>query len=168
MTFEPLRVGLRKPSRWMQCLTIGAMCWGAAASGAIASVGGASQPPDPTSTPKASSVWSGIYSAEQAKRGEASAAKNCTKCHNPGLEGGQDGPSLVGPEVMSAWSSQSVGNLFDRIKSTMPADAPLTLGPAEVADLVAYVLSLNRCPAGDKDLVPDMTVLNRIQISARP
>jgi hypothetical protein len=80
----------------------------------------------------------------------------------------QDGPSLVGPEVMSAWSSQSVGSLFDRIKSTMPADAPLTLGAAEVADIVAYVLSLNKCPAGDEDLVPDMTVLNRIHISARP
>ena len=168
MTFEPLRAGFRKPSLWTQCVAIGAMCWGAVATGAIASAAGAPQPPDSASTPKASSVWSGIYSAEQAKRGEASAAKNCTKCHNPGLEGGQDGPSLVGPEVMSAWSSQSVGSLFDRIKSTMPADAPLTLGAAEVADLVAYVLSLNKCPAGDKDLVPDMTVLNRMQISARP
>jgi quinoprotein glucose dehydrogenase len=149
-------------------VAIAVLCSGAVATGDIVSGAGASQQPGSASAPKASSVWSGIYSAEQAKRGEASAAKNCTKCHNPGLEGGQDGPSLVGPEVMGAWSSQSVGNLFDRIKSTMPADAPLTLGAAEVADIVAYVLSLNKCPAGENDLAPDMAVLNRIQISARP
>jgi mono/diheme cytochrome c family protein len=168
MRVELISARFQTPSLWTRYVAIAVMCWGAVVTGAIASGASASQPPDSASAQKASSIWSGIYSAEQAKRGEASAAKNCTKCHNPGLEGGQDGPSLVGPEVMGAWSGQSVGNLFDRIKSTMPADAPLTLGAAEVADIVAYVLSLNKCPAGDKDLTPDMTVLNRIQISARP
>src|SRR5207245_7614085 len=105
-------------------------------------------------------VWSGVFSAPQAKRGELSANKNCTKCHGADLTGGQDGPSLVGADVLSVWTSLTLGDLFDRVTTTMPADAPRSLGLQETADILAYVLSLNKCPAGEKELSPDPEVLS--------
>ena len=33
------------------------------------------------------SVWDGVYTEAQAKRGEALFAENCVTCHGPALEG---------------------------------------------------------------------------------
>ena len=127
------------------------------------------QPPAQTSAPPAgSTVWSGVYSAEQAKRGQASANRSCATCHNADLTGGQDGPSLVGRETLDAWSALTLGDLFNRIRTTMPADAPQTLSAQETADILAYVLSLNKCPAGEKDLPSDAAALGQVRITSRP
>src|SRR5258708_8647635 len=45
--------------------------------------------PDPTQ-----SVWAGIYTAEQTKRGEALYAQRCARCHAPDLTGGEIAPAL--------------------------------------------------------------------------
>src|SRR4051812_33935210 len=115
-----------------------------------------------------STVWSGVFSAEQAKRGEASASRSCARCHNADLTGGQDGPSLVGRETLDAWSALTLGDVFDRIRTTMPADAPQTLSAQETADILAYVLSLNKCPPGEKDLPSDAAALGQVRITSRP
>jgi len=112
-------------------------------------------------------IWSGVFSADQAKRGEVSASSKCAKCHGADLAGGQDGPSLVGPDVLQAWSGMTVGDLFDRVKTTMPADAPRSLSPQETADVVAYLFSLNKCPAGEKEMASEMEALGQIRITTR-
>src|SRR5262249_41836312 len=123
------------------------------------------QPPATAASSASLPVWSGVYTNDQAKRGEAVASKSCTKCHDPGLSGGQDGPSLVGPEALQAWSPMTLGDLFDRIRTTMPADAPHSLSSQETVDVVAYVLSLNTCPGGEQELRPDAEALSRIRIT---
>jgi mono/diheme cytochrome c family protein len=120
-------------------------------------------PQDSTKT-----IWSGVYAAAQAKRGESIAAKSCTPCHGPDLAGGQDGPSLVGPDVLQAWSRMTVGELFEKTKDTMPADAPRSLSAQETADVLAYVIRVNKCPAGDKELPADRDALNQIRIAREP
>jgi len=110
-------------------------------------------------------IWSGVFSAPQAARGEAIAGRRCASCHNADLAGGQDGPALVGADVLQAWSGTSVGDLFDRIRTTMPADAPQSLSPQETADIVAFIVSQNKCPAGEKELPSDLEALKRIQIT---
>jgi mono/diheme cytochrome c family protein len=115
--------------------------------------------------PSSQTIWNGVFSAAQAKRGEAIAGKRCATCHNADLAGGQDGPSLVGADVLQAWSGTSVGDLFDRVRTTMPADAPQTLSPQETADIVAFIFSQNKCPAGDKELPSEMDALKQIQIT---
>jgi hypothetical protein len=50
----------------------------------------------------------------------------------------------------------------------MPADAPQTLSAQETADILAYVLSLNRCPAGEKELPSDAAALGQVRITSRP
>ena len=108
-----------------------------------------------------------MYTADQARRAEPLAARSCAKCHGPDLTGGQDGPGLVGSEVLEAWSMLTIGDLFDRIRMTMPADAPLSLSPQETVDLLAYVLSLNKCPPGEKELAADKNVLDQIRVTSR-
>jgi mono/diheme cytochrome c family protein len=113
-------------------------------------------------------IWNGVFNADQAKRGEASAARNCAKCHSADLAGGQDGPALVGADVLQAWNGMTVGELFDRVRTTMPADAPRSLSPQETADVVAFILSLNKCPAGEKELPSEMDALGQIRITSQP
>src|SRR5262245_46002541 len=128
---------------------------------------GASLSAAPDQSSAGRTIWNGVFNADQAKRGEASAGRTCAKCHNADLAGGQDGPALVGADVLQAWNGMTVGELFDRIRTTMPADAPRSLSPQETADVVAFILSLNKCPTGD-ELPSEMEALSQIRITTRP
>lgn len=44
------------------------------------------------------SVWDGVFSEAQAKRGEALFNENCVSCHGPMLEGDGEAPPLSGGE----------------------------------------------------------------------
>ena len=41
----------------------------------------------------AASVWDGVYTEEQAERGQALYAKDAPSCHGAALTGGEDGAS---------------------------------------------------------------------------
>lgn len=116
----------------------------------------------------AATVSAGVYTDEQAKRGETVAGKLCTSCHGPDLSGGEAGPSLVGLEFLGNWNSLSMGDLYDRVHSTMPADAPGTMTPQQVSDVAAYVLKLNKFPAGKSELPTDVAALKTIKIEGQP
>jgi mono/diheme cytochrome c family protein len=113
---------------------------------------------------QATSVWSGVYTDEQAKRGEAISNKLCTSCHGPDLSGGEAGPTLVGLEFIGNWNNLSVGDFFDRVHATMPADAPGTMTPQQTSDVAAYVFKLNKFPAGTTELPTDVASLKGIKI----
>jgi len=110
------------------------------------------------------SVWAGVYTEEQAKRGEAVAAKMCTSCHGPDLTGGEAGPALVGLEFIGNWTNLTMADFFDRVHSTMPADSPGTMTPQQTSDVSAYVLKLNKYPAGTTELSSDLGALKAIKI----
>jgi mono/diheme cytochrome c family protein len=111
-------------------------------------------------------IWNGVFSTAQAKRGEAIAGQRCAACHNADLAGGQDGPPLVGSDVLQAWNGSTVSDLFDRIRTTMPADAPQSLSAQDTADILAFILSQNKCPSGEQELRSDVDALKQIQITA--
>jgi S-disulfanyl-L-cysteine oxidoreductase SoxD len=111
-----------------------------------------------------SSVGSGVYTEEQAKRGEAVSNKLCTSCHGPELSGGEAGPTLVGLEFLGNWTNLTVGDFFDRVHATMPADAPGTMTPQQTSDVAAYVFKLNKFPAGTTELPTDLAALKGIKI----
>jgi len=115
-----------------------------------------------------SGIWSGVYTDAQAKRGEGVANKMCVSCHGAELMGGEAGPTLVGLEFLGNWNSLTLGDLFDRIHTTMPADAPGSLSVPDTGDLIAYVLKLNKYPAGQKDLPTDMSALGQVKIEGQP
>jgi mono/diheme cytochrome c family protein len=117
-----------------------------------------------TTAQTATSVWSGVYTEEQATRGETVSNKLCTSCHGPDLSGGEAGPTLVGLEFLGNWNTLSVADFFDRVHATMPADAPGTMTLQQTSDVTAYVFKLNKFPAGTTELPTDMAALKGIKI----
>lgn len=132
--------------------------------------GPGSQPPAPASARQAASagqtVWGGVYNAAQAKRGETLAVQKCVICHGEELLG-NEAPGLVGPDFLVHWNTQTAWDLLDRMKTTMPATTPGTLSLQENADILAYVLSLNGFPPGEKELASDMAALSQITITEK-
>ena len=103
-------------------------------------------------------VWNGIYTAEQAVRGEASYKQNCSRCHGASLEGTQ-GNGLVGKDFMDRWREDSMGSLFQFVSESMPPirrgqGRPLISIPTYL-DIVAFVLSKNDFPAGPAPLAAE-------------
>jgi len=94
----------------------------------------------------------GVYSDAQAKRGEATYAKACTSCHGTDLSGSGQAPALADADFVKEWNDQPLSDLYDRIQATMPADAPGSMKPADVADVMAFILARARMPAGTGDL----------------
>ncbi len=107
----------------------------------------------------------GVYTAAQATRGKSIFDMRCAVCHGEMLEGAA-GPPLVGDVFLGPRNGQPVSDLFDKIHATMPADAPGTLEPAQVADVVAFVLQANKFPAARAELVSTAAVLKQITLVA--
>lgn len=112
------------------------------------------------------SVWDGIYSADQAKRGEAAYAMDCASCHGAKLEGRSQTPALAGAEFLMNWDGTTVGDLFEKIQASMPADKPGTLSPERNAEILAFLLSASKMPAGANGLPGDMERLLQIRFEA--
>jgi sugar lactone lactonase YvrE len=99
-----------------------------------------------------SSVLDGVYTEAQATRGQADYLQHCAACHGSGLNGNGEAPALVGAEFISDWAGLTLGELFDRIRNTMPQDNPGKLSRDVYADTLAFVLKANGYPAGQKEV----------------
>jgi len=112
------------------------------------------------------SLWDGVYTQDQAKRGEAVYVEKCARCHGAQLIGGDMNPPLVGPEFLSTWNTKTVGDLFDRIRTTMPADKPGSVSRQQSSDVVAYLLIANKFPTGSTELENQTEILKQIPFDA--
>src|SRR5215216_5927195 len=114
----------------------------------------------------AKSVNDGVFTDMQARRGDVLYKENCATCHGDNLEGSGPMPALAGKDFLASWQGKTVGDLFDKTVTTMPATAPGSLTPAQAADIVSYMLSSSRYKAGTGDLEPKAEVLQQITIEA--
>ncbi len=112
------------------------------------------------------SVWDGVYTAEQAKRGAPLYTQYCASCHGPSLEGGEMSPALVGLDFTSNWNGLTLGDLFERMRVSMPQNDPGSLSRQQNADILACVLSSNKFPAGTTELALKTEVLKEIRFVA--
>jgi S-disulfanyl-L-cysteine oxidoreductase SoxD len=112
------------------------------------------------------SVWDGVYTDEQAKRGEELYRKECASCHGDTLVGGGGAAPLTGGTFLSNWNGLTVGDLFDRIRKTMPQGSPGKLTKQQDADILAYLLSFNKFPAGKIELQKQVEFLKEIRFEA--
>ena len=101
------------------------------------------------------SAKDGIYTEAQAERGKKSYLMACASCHQEGLQGADLAPPLKGDDFLLPWSSQTVHDLYQKVATTMPADSPGSLRSQTNADIVAYMLQVNKFPAGSDELKPD-------------
>ena len=124
-------------------------------------------------TAKPVSVWSGVYTDAQNKRGEKIHADLCAMCHGPRLNGaGQPemppSPAIARTALLRKWSGQSVAALFVIVRHTMPPDSPGTLTDQQTLDAIAHMFAVSNMPAGDKELPLDPKALANIMIEAPP
>jgi mono/diheme cytochrome c family protein len=108
-------------------------------------------------------VWDGVYTQEQAETGCGIYAEACASCHGDTLGGIEAAPALSGPSFEANWTGTTLNDLAERIRVSMPADDPGSFSRRQVADVVAYMLSVGGFPAGDFVLDRQATVLQRIQ-----
>ena len=84
----------------------------------------------------------------------------CASCHKPDLSGNEQiqptPPALVGAAFLLKWQGRTAGDLFDKIRTTMPPANPAGLGEQTYLDLVAYLLQVNNVSAGPSALKMDV------------
>ena len=114
----------------------------------------------------AKSQWEGVYTVEQAKRGEKLYADKCSSCHGPDMNGGEMAPGLTGGEFTSNWNDLSLGDLFERMRISMPQNAPGSLSRQDNADILAYMLNKGNYPPGTTELPTQTEALNGVKFVA--
>ena len=154
-------------------ITLAALLAGPAVVAAVPGVAGAvpsraavTAPPAAGTSQAPPSVWSGVYTAEQADRGAPLYEAECGECHGPSLEGGETAPALAGADFRWAWNGLSVGDLFERLRVSMPEGRPRALTRAQKVDVLAYMLRENAFPAGDTELPSRGSRLDAIAFEA--
>jgi mono/diheme cytochrome c family protein len=119
------------------------------------------------------------FTREQATRGKAAYMEHCSRCHFESLKGKCEGeniadpgeyicasvgnaPPLVGATFLQRW--YTVGDLYSRVKGSMPWDHKDSLPANTNLEIVAYLLQVNGVPAGDEPLKGDLDALKRMII----
>lgn len=110
-------------------------------------------------------TWDSVYTAAQASRGDSIYRQTCVKCHGPALAGTPDGTPLAGHDFLTNWDGLTLGDLYDKILTTMPPEKPKSVAPQDIADVMAFVLAQNQFPAGQTGLVPDSARLQDVKIA---
>ena len=108
----------------------------------------------------------GVFTEEQATRGQETYLQECAQCHLDDLLGDGIAPALVGAPFSFRWSELSVGDMLVAIRTTMPQGAPASLSPQAYVDIVAYMQSVNNYSTGDMELPTDQGELESIIIEA--
>ena len=108
---------------------------------------------------QARTTASGVYTTQQAMRGEQTYSSTCISCHPPGWY------SL--PAFKDKWNGLPLSKLFDVVTETMPKNEPGSLTDKEYVDAIAFILRANRMPAGKTELPADPAALRRIKIEIK-
>jgi mono/diheme cytochrome c family protein len=133
--------------------------------GMLACVGGAIRSVRAADTQK--TTMDGVYTSDQAVRGKAQYSQGCANCHMDDLSGSGQALPLAGDAFTQTWEGQTVADLFDLIRNTMPQDKPGTLSPDATVDLISYLLQYNKFPAGKEELKSDPAALKSILITTK-
>lgn len=117
---------------------------------------------------KMRSVWDGVYTQEQADRGEGLYAAQCASCHGDELQGIDVAGPLSGGDFIYNWNGQPLSKLFERIHRDMPDNENRgTLSRETASELLAFILRFNGFPAGRTPLSTRDEVLKTIGIEAK-
>jgi mono/diheme cytochrome c family protein len=122
--------------------------------------------PAPRAASMTSSIWDGVYTTAQAARGATVYRDGCARCHGDALQGHDDGAPLAGQDFMTSRNGTPLFSLFNKIKLRMPDDDPGSLSGGDTADVVAYILQVNKVPAGKTELSSESERLRQIRFDA--
>jgi mono/diheme cytochrome c family protein len=120
-------------------------------AGLVAALAAAASHADPRT------INDGIYTEEQAEAGEELYAEHCLTCHDK---------KYFRP-VLKAREGQPLGVLYTVMSASMPESNPGALPRKDYVDILAYILSLSRYPAGEAELDYKDGILDEIVITGR-
>jgi len=112
-------------------------------------------------------IWEGVYTAEQAARGETVYTEACIACHGQDLGGNSNSPGLIGMGFMFLWEGRTLGAFVEKIKAEMPTDRPGQLPAQDYLDVVSYILNKNAFPEGSEELPSSAEALDSISIVSK-
>ena len=125
----------------------------------------------PVRTAQQPTVMDGVYTAEQAERGQLTYRQHCTYCHHDDLLGGEDlrvvPPALVGLAFTERWAGKTLGAYFQAMSTTMPWQRTPLTGPI-YADIISYILKENGYPPGTRELTADQARLDAVRLVTPP
>jgi mono/diheme cytochrome c family protein len=96
-----------------------------------------------------SSTQPGLYTSEQALRGEKAFLGNCVGCHGYSMS-----------SIFSGYRNAYI--YWGKISSTMPWEDAGHLAPQDYIDMVAYMMRENGFPPGEVELKVDRPLLESI------
>jgi mono/diheme cytochrome c family protein len=109
------------------------------------------------------SVWSGVYTPQQAAAGEKIYFDRCANCHGDDLAGVERAPAVAGAAFLDRWHGKPLRRLFELIEK-MPPDEPAVVSSAEAADALAFILFSSDVPSGSTPLPTDRAQLADITV----
>ena len=110
--------------------------------------------------PVTRSTRAGVYTADQAVKGQELYAMHCVSCH-PAV-------THTGAEFSAKWEGRPFWELYSLVRETMPKSEPGSLTEREYVTVLAYLLKMNGMPPGPAPMSPDSTELSRITIEFKP
>jgi mono/diheme cytochrome c family protein len=109
-----------------------------------------------------------VYTETQAQRGKQKYQDACAVCHLDNLQGDAVSPPLKGSTFLARFAGSTAHEMVQSIRSTMPQNAPDSLGDRAYVDLISYLLQANGSPAGSIELSLDVAELEKISITDQP
>src|SRR5262245_15568642 len=101
----------------------------------------------------------GVYTEAQATSGEGIFKEQCASCHAPA--------DFTTDDFLKKFTGKPLHELFQTVSETMPMDSPGTLKPQQYADLVSFILKLNKFPAGQEELKTGADALKAINFAKK-
>ena len=111
----------------------------------------------PVKKPAGKTTLSGIYTADEAKAGREMYAGLCASCHTAA--------SHTGATFRKKWSGRPLSEIYTFMRTMMPKNDPGSLGEEDYEVLLAYLLQMNKMPAGKTYLSTDTLELRKIRIA---
>ena len=73
---------------------------------------------------------------------------------------------MIGGDFAANWDGLTLGDIFERIRITMPQTNPGALTRAQKIDVLAFILNRGNFPAGETELPSQTEVLKTISFLA--
>lgn len=112
-------------------------------------------------------IWDGVFSEQQASRGQRGYAQACAKCHADDLLGTSNAPALVGESFLGRFDRATADDVVLTVRQTMPQEAPDSLGAEAYVDIVTYLFKANGSPAGAGELPVNRDALKQVLVTSR-
>lgn len=116
----------------------------------------------------AGTAQDGLFTLQQAERGERVYQAECASCHATDMKGGPAARGLSGLTFRYLWADRPLEALFNAMRETMPPGKPGALREQAYFDLLAAILRRNGFPPGEAELEADEQVLRSTLRWQRP